>query len=92
MVYSLKETIAEFLEKKEIKDKIIDHSIHNNWKKIVGEKIAEATEVNNIRNKVLYIKTKSPAWRTELTFQKKEIITKIKEEIPEIKLREIRFI
>ncbi len=92
MVHSLKDTITEFLQNKKIHDKIKDHSIANNWHKIVGEKIANVTEVKNVRNKILYIGTRSPAWRTELTFQRQEIMEKIKEELPQINFREIRFI
>ena len=92
MAHSLKDSITEFLKTKKIHEKITDHSIANLWHKIVGEKIANATEVKNVKNKILYIRTKSPAWRTELTFQRQEIMEKVKEELPQINFKEIRFI
>ena len=92
MAHSLKSAIMEFLKTKKIHKKITDHSIANHWHKIVGENIANVTEVKNIKNKILYVGTKSPSWRTELTFQRQEIMEKVKEELPQINFKEIRFI
>ena len=56
---------------------LIIGSLQNNWKKIVGEPIGEATAPIKIENKKLYIKCKNPTWKTELQYQKKELIIKI---------------
>ena len=92
MAHSLKDAITEFLQNQQIHEKVTNHSISNSWQKIVGDKIAEATDVKSIRNNILYVGTKSPAWRTELTFQRQEILKKIKKELPQINFKEIRFI
>ncbi|MCD4812751.1 DUF721 domain-containing protein [bacterium] len=43
------------------------------WKKIVGDRIAKNTRVDQIRGKRLIVLTKSAAWMNELTFLKEKI-------------------
>ncbi len=50
-----------------------------NWKKIVGEKISKKTELVKIEKTTLFIKCKNPTWKTELQYQKKELLEKISE-------------
>ena len=54
------------------------------WKQIVGKEISRKTELVKIENKTLFIKCSSPVWKTELQFQKKEIIEKIKKKTEKI--------
>tara|TARA_B100001250_G_C19665240_1_gene728938 strand:+ start:470 stop:736 length:267 start_codon:yes stop_codon:yes gene_type:complete len=52
-------------------------SLQNNWTSIVGEPIGMSTKPIKIVNEKLYIKCKNPTWKTELQYQKKELISKI---------------
>ena len=52
-------------------------SLQEGWEKIVGKAISEATTPIKIDNHKLYIKCKNPTWKTELQYQKTEIIKKI---------------
>ena len=55
---------------------VYDH-IKNEWKEIVGKPIGQATSPIKIENQKLYIKCKNPTWKTELQYQKKELLIKI---------------
>lgn len=50
------------------------------WPSIVGERIAQVTECNDVRDGVVYVHVFSSSWRQEISFLKKEIIAKIKKE------------
>jgi len=55
------------------------------WKQIVGKEISKKTELVKIENKTLFIKCSSPVWKTELQYQKQELIEKIKNKTKQIK-------
>ena len=61
------------------------------WPKVVGEKIANNTEANDIKNGTLFVEVSNSTWRQELQFQKKDIIKKLNKEIKEKIVREIKF-
>lgn len=61
------------------------------WNRVVGERVGKQTEANKIKNRVLYVSTKTAAWAQELSFLKKEIIEKFNEEAGEEAIRDIRF-
>ena len=60
-------------------------NLENNWKTIVGSKIAEATEIIKIEKDTLYVKCKNPTWKNELQYQKIEILKKINKTTTKIK-------
>ena len=92
MAIPLKEALNSFFEQQDIKEKIEDNSIHVAWIEIVGENISKVTKIDKIKNNILYIKTKNSAWRSELSFQKEDLKTKIFVKLPKMKIKEIRFI
>ena len=92
MAIPLKEALNSFFEQQEIKGKIEDISIHSVWDEIVGEDISKVTKIDKIKNNILYIKTKNSAWRSELSFQKEDLKSKIFVKLPKMKIKEIRFI
>ena len=47
------------------------------WPKVVGERIANKTEVNYINNGTLFVEVSNSTWRQELQFQKRDIIEKL---------------
>ena len=61
------------------------------WPKVVGEKIAEKTEANHIKNGTLFIEVSNSTWRQELQFQKKDIIEKLNKKVKGKIVREIKF-
>ena len=73
----LSTAIKSFFNNPKINEILLMGSLENDWKKIVGEPIGEATKPIKIENKKLYIKCKNPTWKTELQYQKTELIKKI---------------
>lgn len=47
------------------------------WDSVVGEAIAKVTMVEQIKDGDLYVRVRSPSWRMELNFRKKEIVTRL---------------
>ena len=60
-------------------------TLQNEWEKIVGKPIGKATTPIKIENNKLYLKCKNPTWKSELQYQKKELITKINKKTKTIK-------
>ena len=88
---SIKDILSDYLEGsnfKEINDTI---NLNNLWKKLVGENISKNTEIVSIKNGKITIKTSNPIWRNELTFQKEELLIRLKKEEPELQIKEIYF-
>ena len=73
---------------KEINETI---NLNKSWNKMVGKTIAKKTEITSIKNGKIIIKTTNPIWRNELTFQKEDLLNRLKKEEPEIKIKEIEF-
>ena len=73
---------------KEINDTI---NLNKSWNKIVGETISKNTEIIGIKNGKISIKTSNPIWRNELTFQKDDLLNRIKKEKPKLNIKEIDF-
>ena len=47
------------------------------WPRVVGEKAAEATEVEAVRDGVLFVRTRSSTWSHELTLHKERVLTNL---------------
>ena len=61
------------------------------WTGIVGKTISNNTEIKSIKNGKITIKTTNPIWRNELIFQKEDLLSRLKEEEPELNIKEIEF-
>jgi predicted nucleic acid-binding Zn ribbon protein len=73
----LSTAIAGFFNNPKNNQMLLLGNLQNQWKKIVGTAIAEVTTPIKIDNQKLYIKCKNPTWKTELQYQKKELLIKI---------------
>jgi predicted nucleic acid-binding Zn ribbon protein len=62
------------------------------WPELVGENISKMTVVERIDDKMLFVRVRSKTWRTELLFQKREIIRRIDEKIGKGVISDIRFL
>jgi len=61
------------------------------WEEIVGEGLARYTKATRIHDHCLFVKVDSPILRNELTFLKPELLEKIKIQIPESTIEDIKF-
>jgi len=73
----LSTAIAGFFNNPKNNQMLLLGNLQNQWEKIVGSIVAEATTPIKIEAQKLYIKCKNPTWKTELQYQKKELIIKI---------------
>lgn len=88
---SIKNILSDYFKGsnfKEINDTI---NLIKSWNKMVGETISKNTEIINIKNGKITIKTSNPIWRNELTFQKEDLLNRLKKEEPESSIEEIEF-
>ena len=60
------------------------------WKKIVGNIVAERSEIQKIDNNILFIAVNNSVWLQEMVLTKKIIIAKIKQRLG-IELKDIVF-
>ena len=62
------------------------------WKEIVGDTIAAETEALRIEGSTLVIRVHRAAWRQQLTYLKEGLLVKLKAELGEDSIKDIRFI
>ena len=62
------------------------------WSAIVGDKIAAETKALKIDGNVLVVKVHQAAWRQQLIFLKDELLAKLKSELGEGRIEDIRFL
>ena len=75
MAKQIKDEIEKYFNKNvESNKKININKIEQEILKRLPEKINKGVREINIKNKILYIKTKTPSWRQEIQFLKKEIM------------------
>ncbi|OGP13504.1 MAG: hypothetical protein A3I75_03290 [Deltaproteobacteria bacterium RIFCSPLOWO2_02_FULL_50_16] len=61
------------------------------WEKILGKTISTKTEPLSLRHGLLTIQTKSPSWTQELHLLKHEILLKIQDQFPSLKIKDLHF-
>ena len=61
------------------------------WREVVGEKIADVTEILGVKGGIVRIATRDSMWSQELSMIKPEIIRKLNDRLGEKIVRDIRF-
>lgn len=61
------------------------------WQKAAGETIAKFTRPGRVRRGNLEVTVSNSAIVQELTFQKQQILTQLQTDLPDAKIRDIRF-
>ena len=87
----IKEVMSDLIKKTRFKEINETINISVAWKNIVGKTIFKNTEIRNIKNGKITIKTSNPIWRNELTFQKEDLLKRLKKEESQINIKEIEF-
>ena len=88
---TLGQSINSLLNQLGVENKVKSYQIIELWPDIVGEKISEIAKAERVFEKILYVKVKGTTWRTELLFQKMEILRKIDNTIGKNIIKDIRF-
>ena len=88
---TIKELLSDYFKGSNFKEVNQTINLNKSWKKIVGKTISKNTEILIIKNGKITIKTSNPIWRNELTFQKQDLLDRIKKEEPGLNIKEIEF-
>ncbi len=88
---SLGESIQSLLQSLGLKSRVDQYRVIDLWDEIVGEGIAKIAKADRVNDHVLYIKVKGMTWRTELVFQRREILRLISEKVGKNVITDIRF-
>ena len=70
----IKSVMREYIEALGHRRKLREVNIVSHWEMIMGKPIANQTNSLFIKNKVLFVKLKSPALRNELLMRKESVI------------------
>jgi predicted nucleic acid-binding Zn ribbon protein len=62
------------------------------WQEMVGDTIAAETEALRIEGSTLVVRVHRAAWRQQLTYLKEGLLVKLKAELGEDSIKDIRFI
>lgn len=73
----LNSILNSFLSSKGYLSSCKEYSVLTRWEEIVGSSVASVSYCENVDNGILYVKVTSAAWRQELSFLKKNILSKI---------------
>ena len=93
MFRSLKHVVDSISENRRLKKYFIYDKIKQIWNNEIDKQIKENTEIINLNNNTIIIKTTTPTWKTELSFQKTELLKIINNKLKPIKpIKDIRFI
>ena len=88
---SIKNLLSDYFKGSDFKEINETINLNKSWNKIVGKTISKKTEIVSIKNGKIIIKTTNPIWRNELTFQKEDLLNRLKKEEQEINIKEIEF-
>ena len=83
--------LEQLLGNPEWKDKVQACLPLLRWQEIVGDKIARQSQPESLNNGVLQVKVANSAWLHHLRFLEKELRQKLNEELPSLKIKELRF-
>jgi len=85
----LKEVVKDIGGKKRLKQQGILECL---WQEVVGENLARHTYVVGVKQKVIQVKVDSAPLLNELAnFKKQQILTKIREKLPDKSYQDIKF-
>lgn len=74
-----------------IEKQVEQYKIFDAWNAVVGEQIGKVAQPERIHNGVLIVAVSNAPWRAELTFRKKEILSKIHETLKSKSISDIKF-
>jgi len=84
--------LAGVLKHKGLLKKIHQYSVFEVWQKIVGPTIAKQATPKKMQGQTLVVQTKSASWASELSFMKPAILKRIKENVPDAEITDLRFV
>ena len=87
----LSDILKDYIEENRLGKKLTEVDLIASWEKVVGPMIAKYTESLRITNGTLFVKTSSPALRSELVMMKEQLKARLNEQAGENIIKEIIF-
>ncbi|MEE9464164.1 MAG: DUF721 domain-containing protein [Candidatus Neomarinimicrobiota bacterium] len=87
---SLATAIASALKENGWENVVEQHKVFTYWEEIVGETIAANSYPVEMKGSVLIVKVKNAAWRSELSFQRDEILASLNQRSKSIRIKDIK--
>ena len=89
---SIASTMDDLIQSFGWQTKVAEGELFSNWKELVGDRVAESSFPEDLSKGILTVRCKSTAWATQLRLMGADILAKISERLPDLKVKEIRFI
>lgn len=77
MTKAIRSVIEQVINDLQLGRTLLQYRVLEEWGTYVGGRIAQVTTPERVVDGKLIVKVKSSAWRNELTFMKKEILSRI---------------
>jgi len=90
-VVPIKAVIAGLVEKPEIGTVKNLFMLYSAWQEIVGDRIAENTAPQTVRNGILFVTVSNSVWMQELHYLRDPILQKLRDRLQSEAVKEIRF-
>jgi len=87
----LSDVLKDYIEENRLQKKLTEVDLIASWETVVGKTIAKYTESLRISNGTLFVKTTSPALRSELVMMKEQLRTRLNEHAGSELIKEIVF-
>jgi len=82
--------LPRVLEIMGLEDKFEEVKLMQGWAAVVGEVVAKKSRPRAVKEGILYIGVESSVWMQELWYRQKQIIERIAEEFPKVRVTGIR--
>jgi predicted nucleic acid-binding Zn ribbon protein len=89
---SSKQLVELYLNSVLKKKKPLNFEIYEKWDKIVQNKLKDHLKIKEVKDDVLILVADHPAWVQKANMSKKNILSKIKKEIPITNIKSIHII
>ena len=89
---SIASTVDDLIQSFGWQTKVAEGELFSNWKELVGDRVAESSFPEDLSKGILTVRCKSTAWATQLRLMGADILAKISERLPDLEVKEIRFI
>ena len=77
----LSESLFAFLRNLGIETKVREYQAIGLWPELVGEQVAKVSTAVRVSDGTLFVKVKGSAWRQELIYMKRDILSRIEQEV-----------
>ena len=83
--------VSGFLQSQEIAQMLRPHLAKVHWEGIVGPQVAGVTQVESVRDGVLFVRVKNSVWANELTLLKEDMLRRLNSKLGGRVLTDIHF-